>query len=171
MTQPYYQGPNFGGILTFSRAVVGRLSSPPSYVIRYPPQQKYGIWARSAHYNSRYPGRHFAGGGAERPPREIFLAGTPKRPRRAPRRGVRTTGLVGNRWYRGLSLRVYMMILECFNPFSAILDFLDFHIPPTPLFNFHLEIGVKLPKSACHFAKIPKIPLFFMKFWRPCTGA
>ena len=62
MTRRYYQRPDFGGILTFSRAVVGRLSSPPSYVIRYPPQQKYGIWARSAHYNSRYPGRHLPGG-------------------------------------------------------------------------------------------------------------
>ena len=46
MTRWYYQRPDFGGILTFSRAVVGRLSSPPSYVIRYPSRQEYGIWAR-----------------------------------------------------------------------------------------------------------------------------
>ena len=68
MTLWYYQRPDFGGILTFSRAVVGRLSSPRSYVIKYPPRQKYGIWARSAHYNSRYPGRHLPGGGLSPPP-------------------------------------------------------------------------------------------------------
>ena len=55
-------------------------------------------------------------------PPERALEGAPK--------GVRTTGLVGNRWYWELSLRVSMIVSECFNPFSPILDFLDFHIPP-----------------------------------------